>query len=258
MRFTDRVAIVTGGSSGIGRATAEQLAREGARVAVLDIDAAGAAVVVDAITAAGGVAMSVLADVGDEHAVGSAFDAVEREFGTVSVLVHCAGVLHVAPALETTVDDFDRIIRTNLRSVFLLSTSAARRMRAAGRPGSIVNVSSIHAVLSEPNASAYTAAKGGLEAMSRTFASEWAEFGIRVNCVRPGATITALTAKLYTPAVLAGLAQRIPMTTPAQPHQIAAGICFLASDDADYCTGTTLDIDGGYVMHGGMPNVEYR
>lgn len=118
-------------------------------------------------------------------------------------------------------------------------------------------MSSIHAVLSEPNASVYTAVKGGLEAMSRTFASEWASLGVRVNCVRPGATVTALTAELYTPEILAALAQRIPMRSPAQPEQIAAAICFLASDDADYCTGTTLDVDGGYVMHGGLPGTEY-
>jgi NAD(P)-dependent dehydrogenase (short-subunit alcohol dehydrogenase family) len=258
MRFTDRVAIVTGGGSGIGRAVAVQLAREGARVVVLDIDEPTARVTVEQITVAGGLAQWVIADVGDERAVEAAFDAVEARYGVASVVVNCAGVLHVSPALETAVDEFDRVIRINLRSVFLVSTAAARRLRSAARGGSIVNVSSIHAVLSEPNASAYTAAKGGLEAISRTFASEWATLGIRVNCVRPGATITALTERLYTPAVLAGLAHRIPMGSPAQPHQVAAGICFLASDEADYCTGTTLDIDGGYVMHGGLPDVEYR
>ena len=131
-------------------------------------------------------------------------------------------------------------------------------MIAGGITGSIVNVTSIHAVISEPNASAYTAAKGGIEAMSRTFASEWAKYGIRVNCVRPGATRTSLTEELYTDGILNALALRIPLKHPASPEQIAAGICFLASPDADYITGTALDVDGGYIMDGSLPQIEYR
>ncbi|NJI59459.1 SDR family oxidoreductase [Microbacterium oxydans] len=258
MRFAEQVAVVTGGASGIGRATAERLASEGARVAILDIDEAGAVATADAITSTGAIAFPVVVDIGDESAVEDALDRVEGLIGLPTILVNCAGVLHVAPALETSPEAFDRIVRVNLRSVFVLSVSVARRLRAAERGGAIVNVSSIHAVLSEPNASAYTATKGGIEAMSRTFASEWAPLGIRVNCVRPGATVTALTATLYTPEILDALASRVPLRVPAQPEQVAAGICFLASADADYCTGTTLDVDGGYIMDGSLPRTEYR
>jgi NAD(P)-dependent dehydrogenase (short-subunit alcohol dehydrogenase family) len=257
MRFADRVAVVTGAASGIGRATAVRLAAEGAAVAVLDIDAPGSAETVALIEAAGGRALAVTTDVSDEQSVAEALARVEAEVGLATVIVNNAGILHVAPALETTAADFDRVIRINLRSVFLVSVAAGRRLRDTGTPGAMVNVSSIHAVLSERNAAPYTAAKGGIEAMSRTFASEWAEYGIRVNCVRPGATRTPLTTDLYTPEIIAGLEARVPMRTAASAEQIAAGICFLASDDASYCTGTTLDIDGGYIMDGSLPGVSY-
>jgi len=252
-----RVAIVTGGASGIGEATARRMAADGAAVAILDVDKAAGSASALAIRRAGGSAIALAVDVSDEAAVGEATAAVVRELGLPNVLVNCAGILHVAPAVETTTEAFDRVIRINLRSVFVMTMAVTRGLIDAGQPGAIVNVSSIHAVLSEPNASAYTAAKGGIEAMSRTFASEWAEHRIRVNTVRPGATRTALTDDLYTPRVLAALAQRIPMMRPAAPSEIAAGICFLASDEASYITGTTLDIDGGYIMDGSLPDAKY-
>lgn len=258
MNFSGQVAVVTGGGSGIGAATAELLAASGAKVAILDIDEQGARATAAEIEAAGGTAVALVADVSDEAVVGAALDDVIARWGAPQVVINCAGILHVASALDTTVDAFDRVIRVNLRSVFLVSVLAARRMIAARLPGSIVNVSSIHAVLSEPNAAAYTASKGGIEALSRTFASEWAPHGIRVNCVRPGATRTALTDALYTKEVLAALAERIPMRHPATPEDVARGIAFLASSDASYCTGTTLDVDGGYVMNGSLPGTEYR
>lgn len=130
MRFTEQVAIVTGGGSGIGRATAERLAREGASVGVLDVDAASAGAVAASLETAGGTAVPEVADVGDETAVGNAFDEVERQLGIATVVVHAAGVLYVASALDTSLDDFDRVIRTNLRGAFLVSTAAARRRRA--------------------------------------------------------------------------------------------------------------------------------
>ena len=258
MRFRNSIAIVTGGGSGIGRATAERLSREGAQVVILDVDQDRAELVVASVTTCGGTASFLHTDVSDDRAVESAFDEIVTRFGVPNIVVSCAGILHVAPALDTTLTAFDRVISINLRSVFMVSVAAARRMIAGGITGSIVNVTSIHAVISEPNASAYTAAKGGIEAMSRTFASEWAKYGIRVNCVRPGATRTSLTEELYTDGILNALALRIPLKHPASPEQIAAGICFLASPDADYITGTALDVDGGYIMDGSLPQIEYR
>ncbi|BDZ47477.1 SDR family NAD(P)-dependent oxidoreductase [Naasia aerilata] len=257
-RFEGRAAIVTGGASGIGEATASRLAQEGAAVAIIDRDRAGADRVVDQIRASGGSALAVETDVSDPTSVDLAIDEVAASIGTPSVVINCAGILHVAPLLETSLDDFDRVLRVNLRSVFIVSTAAARRLVEAGLPGALVNVSSIHAAISEPNASAYTAAKGGIEALTRTMATELAVHGIRVNYVRPGATRTALTEQIYTEEVLAALAQRVPLRIPATPEQVAAGICFLASDEAGYCTGTGIDIDGGYIMDGSLPGTVYR
>ena len=250
-------AIVTGGGSGIGEATAKRLAARGYSVAIFDVDGKRARDVAGAITSSGGVAATFEVDVSNESSVESALAATLAEVGLPTILINCAGILHVAPALETTVEAFDRVVAVNLRSVFLVCVAVARKLVEAGLPGSMVNVSSIHAVLSEPNASAYTAAKGGVEAMSRTFASEWAPYGIRVNCVRPGATRTALTDSLYTPDILDALAQRIPMTRPAMATEIAACIDFLASPDASYITGTALDVDGGYIMDGSLPRTSY-
>lgn len=256
-------AIVTGAASGIGRATAVLLAERGHAVALLDHDAAGLAAVAELIGPDRAVTVTV--DVADEDSVGAALDTCFDRAAAPRVLVNCAGILRLAPALETSIDDFDRVLAVNLRSIFLLSTGFARRV-VAGRSSpddahddvAIVNVSSVHAVVSEPNAAAYTASKGGMEALSRTLASEWAPLGIRVNCVRPGATWTALSTPLYTPEVLAALAARVPFGAPARPEQIAAAIGFLASEDSSFITGTAIDVDGGFAMHGGLPGTEYR
>lgn len=251
-------AIVTGGGSGIGRATAIELARRGHPVSIFDIDVDAASKVAAEVHAALGSAMGFRVDVANAGDIASAVDEASSHFGIARILVNCAGILNLRPALETSVELFDRTIAVNLRSVFSMSTEVARRMVAAGLSGSITSVSSVHALVSEPNASAYTASKGGIEALSRTLASEWAANGIRVNCVRPGAIWTNLSTPLYTPEVLRALAQRVPLQTPGTPEQVAAGICFLASDDASYITGTSLDIDGGFAMNGALPGAEYK
>lgn len=254
----EKTALVTGGGSGIGQAVAQLLAEHGHSVAVADISLESAAATAHGIRDSGGQAVSIKVDVSDDRSVQDGFSEATRLLKSFpQLVVNCAGILHFARAIETSVTDFDRVVRVNLRGTFLVSTEAARGLIAAGLPGSIVNVSSIHAVLSEPNASSYTASKGGVEAMSRTFASEWAPESIRVNCVRPGATKTALTAGIYTPEVLRALAQRIPQERPAVPREIAEGIVFLVSDRAAYITGTTLDIDGGYIMNGSLPAADY-
>jgi NAD(P)-dependent dehydrogenase (short-subunit alcohol dehydrogenase family) len=253
-----RVALVTGAGSGIGAATAVALGVRGAAVAVTDVNVASARAVAKRITAAGGMARAVHLDVSDEESVASAFSSVAATEGSVSLVAHAAGILHIAPAIDTTSTDFDRVLAVNLRGTFLVNLAAARAMIRERVNGAIVNISSIHAVLSEPNAAAYTAAKGGVEAMTRTFASEWAEHGIRVNIVRPGATYTALTADIYTPEVLAALALRVPMGRPAQPEEIASAVLYLLSPESSYLTGTAIDVDGGYIMNGALPRVAYE
>jgi NAD(P)-dependent dehydrogenase (short-subunit alcohol dehydrogenase family) len=182
---------------------------------------------------------------------------VVQAWGGLDILVNNAAI--IAPGLfwELSDDDWHKIIRTNLNSVFFCSRAAARVMISQGRGGQIVSMSSIHATLSEPSAGPYTAAKGGIEAFSRTMATELAPYKIRVNCVAPGATYSELTTPMYTESVKQSLFERVPMKEIAQPEWIAAGVVFLVSDDARYITGQVLTIDGGYVMDGSLPGAKY-
>lgn len=252
-----RVAAVTGAASGIGKAVAERFAKDGASLALVDINSEQLEVVAGNLEERYGVqVLSVVGDISDRSVCRRVFDEIVQ-WNVPDYWINNAGVLRLSPAEETTDDLFDTVMNTNFRSVFVLSTLYAKKVIELGRKGSIVNISSIHAVLSEPNASVYTAAKGAIEASSRTFASEWASQGVRVNCVRPGATYTELTTPIYTDEVTRAIYARVPMKRIAQASEIAQGVYFLASDLASYCTGTTLDIDGGYVMDGGLPEVVY-
>lgn len=249
---------VTGGASGIGKAVAEKFASEGHDVAIIDINEAAAVAVAKRIASESGVEVQAfIADVSDRAACRN---LVEQIFAWKypDSWVNNAGILRLEPALESSDSLFDSVMNTNFRSMFVLSVEYAKRAIAAARRGSIVNISSIHAVLSEPNASAYTAAKGAIEASARTFASEWASRGIRVNCVRPGATYTELTNPIYTDEIKRAIYSRVPMRRIADASEIAEAVYFLGSDRGSYCTGTTLDVDGGYVMDGSLPGTEYE
>ncbi|GAA4613057.1 3-oxoacyl-ACP reductase FabG [Actinoallomurus liliacearum] len=252
MRFSGKVAVVTGAGSGIGRATAIRLLDEGATVVAVDLKHVepwpgrpeGRLHLVDL-------------DVADPDA-GRRLEAYLREeFQRVDVLANVAGILHIAPFLKVTRADWDRVVAVNLTGVFFLSQAAARVMVESGTPGRIVNVSSVHAVVSEPNAAPYTATKGGLEAMTRTMASELAPHGVTVNCVRPGATRTKMSEPIYTPEIVRSLQAKIPLREIAPPEWVASAICYLASEEARYTTGACLDVDGGYAMDGSLPGTVY-
>ena len=179
------VAAVTGSGSGIGKAVATKFASQGIDVALIDVDEAAIATVAQKLSKDFGIDATVLvADLSDREACR---DVVKKTFDwkAPKYWVNNAGILRLSPAIDTSDQLFDSVMDTNFRSTFVLSVEFARRAIEANRPGSIVNISSIHAVVSEPNASVYTAAKGAIEASTRTFASEWASRGIRVNCVRP-------------------------------------------------------------------------
>jgi len=257
MRLKDRKAVVTGAASGIGKAIARAFAAEGADVAILDIDEGKAMEVVGNIEQAGRRARYIECDVGYSEAVGKAFDAAESFLGGIDILVNNTGVIRFSQIVDMPEEDWDHILRTNLKSVFLCSQQAGRRMMARGQGGRIIAISSIHAVLSEPNCGHYTAAKGGIEAFCRTLATELAPHKINVNYIRPGATFTELTEPMYTDAVKRSLFERVPMREIAQAEWIASGAVFLASDESRYMTGQHLTIDGGYVMDGSLPSAEY-
>jgi NAD(P)-dependent dehydrogenase (short-subunit alcohol dehydrogenase family) len=254
MRLLNRCAIVTGGASGIGEAIAVAFAREGADVAIFDVDEAKAAAVVKRVESAGRRGYFIRCDVGDLAQVQAAFRDADQNLGSLDILVNNAGIIRLSAIVDTPEEDWDLILRTNLKSVFLCSQQAARRMIAQGRGGRIICISSIHAVLSEPNAGHYTASKGGMESFARTLASELAPHSITVNYIRPGAVFTALNAKMYTSAVKQATLSRMALKEIAVPEWIAPGAVFLASDDSRFMTGQHLTMDGGYVMDGSLPH----
>ena len=252
-----KTAIVTGGGSGIGKAVCFLLAEEGVHVAVVDIYGERANGVATAIRERGGQAVAIAADVSTSADVDRVVEEVLKQGGGIHILINNAGIILQAPVVEMTEQDWNKILTNNLTSCFLFSKAVAQRLIQQGQGGRIVNVSSIHAELSEPSAGAYTAAKGGMEAFSRTLATELAPYKITVNCVRPGATYTELTVPMYTDPVKKALFTRIPLREIAEAAWIADGIVFLASDRARYITGQTLTIDGGYLMDGSLPGAAY-
>jgi len=258
MRLKNKHAVITGGASGIGKAIAQVFAREGAEVTILDLQFATARSVAAEIASASGQRVHALAcDVGDARQVADAFAQIDAAQRRIDILVNNAGIIRQNAVVDIPEDEWDLILRNNLKSVFLCSQAAARRMKAAKAGGRIIAISSIHAVLSEPKCAHYTAAKGAIEAFCRTLATELAGDRITVNYIRPGATYTELTTPMYTDAVVRALYERVPMKQIAQAEWIANGALFLASEESCYMTGQHLTIDGGYVMDGSLPGTEY-
>ncbi len=256
-RLKDKVAIVTGAASGIGKAIAHAFADEGANIAVVDLQEAKGQSVVKSIKDKGRKCIFVKANVSESQEVAMMITEVVRQLGSLNIMVNNAAIIRQASLLDTTDDIWDLILKNNLRSCFLCSRESAKVMIRQGRGGNIINISSIHAILSEPSACAYTAAKGGIEAFSRTIATELAPHKIRVNYIRPGATYTELTIPMYTESVKRALFTRVPMKEIAQPEWIASVAVFLASDDSRYMTGEGITVDGGYVMDGSLPGATY-
>jgi NAD(P)-dependent dehydrogenase (short-subunit alcohol dehydrogenase family) len=253
MRFRDRLAVVTGANSGIGHSVALRVLEEGGQVVAVDIE--HTARWPEKLS---GRLSTVTADVAEPDAPAHVLSALADHEQPVRILVNSAGILRIAPFLEVTPADWDRVLNVNLRGVFFLTQAICRTMIVAGAGGRVVNVSSVHATVSEPNAAPYTASKGGIEAMTRTIATELAPHKITVNCVRPGAIATAMSKPIYTDQILAALAERIPLGEVAPPEWVASAICYLASDESLYTTGACLDVDGGYAMNGSLPAVSYR
>jgi NAD(P)-dependent dehydrogenase (short-subunit alcohol dehydrogenase family) len=246
-RLTDRCVVVTGGGDGIGRATAELLASVGARIAVLDRDAAKASDVAAAITASGSIARAYPADVTDEAGLEAAFAALSAELGPCDILVNNAGIAVRASAATLSVDDWNRVVAVNLTGMFLAARIAARQM--TGRGGAIVNTASIMGLSGGlyPNV-AYQTTKGGVVNMTRALALEWAPDGIRVNAVAPTFVRTSLTVGLLAkPDVMATIVAATPLGRLAEPVEIANAVLFLASPAAAMVTGTILPVDGGYL-----------
>jgi NAD(P)-dependent dehydrogenase (short-subunit alcohol dehydrogenase family) len=242
MKLTGKTAIVTGASQGIGLACAERLVREGARVMLVDVRPEGAA----AAEALGDAARFFLADVSVKAEVDALVTATLAAFGHIDILVNNAGVTHAADFLDLAEEDFDRVLRVNLKSMFLCSQAAAREM-VKRQSGCIINMSSVNAELTIPNQIPYVVSKGGVNQLTRVTAISLAPHGIRVNAIGPGTILTELAKKavLGSPEARHTILSRTPLGRCGEPEEIAAIAAFLASDDASYMTGQTLYADGG-------------
>ena len=237
-----RRAIITGGARGIGLACAQRLVREGARVMLADVRPEGAA----AAAALGDAARFFCADVSQKSDVDALFAATIEAFGQVDILVNNAGVTHAADFLDLLEEDFDRVLRINLKSMFLCSQAAARDM-VKRNSGCIINMSSVNAELVIPDQVPYVVSKGGVNQLTRVAAISLAQHGIRVNAIGPGTILTELAkqAVLGSPEARHTILSRTPLGRCGEPEEVAAIAAFLASDDASYITGQTLYADGG-------------
>lgn len=245
--LTGRVAVVTGGGRGLGRAMAEGLATAGAAVAVMGRTAARTSEVADTILAAGGRAVGVTADVRDPEQVEAGFARARAAFGRVDVLVNNAGVSPVYKLAEDiTPDDWATIVDTNLRGAFFTAQIACRYLREAGG-GRIINIASAAGAEGTPRLSVYGATKAGLINLTRTLALEWQRYGILVNAIAPGFFEVGVGEPLLGSRHRDAILARIPLRRVGTKAEIAGVAVFLASDAASYITGHTVVVDGGWL-----------
>jgi NAD(P)-dependent dehydrogenase (short-subunit alcohol dehydrogenase family) len=249
MKLKGQVALVTGAGRGIGEGIALAFAREGAAVAVADIDGETAAATARRI---GRRALALTMDVSDSGSVNEGFAAIDRRFRRIDIAVTNAAIEPIVPFLELPEDTWDRIIDTNLKGTFLVAQAAARRM-AKRRRGVIITLSSVNAEVARPESAAYAATKGGVRQLTKAMAIALAPHGIRVNAIGPGTVVTGLTRHLlrnkqWRDAVYA----RTPMQRVAEPSEIGEVAVFLASDMSSYMTGSTVYVDGGRLALNGM------
>lgn len=250
MRLKNKVALVTGSSQGIGRAIAVRFAREGADVVVNSRSSNGMEEVLREIESLGARGLAVQADVSKVEDIRRMFAEAIEHFGKLDVLVNNAGVETHAPFWDVTEADYDKVLNINLKGAFFAAQELVKHLRATKRRGKIVNISSVHEELPFPNFTAYCAGKGGLKMLTRNLAVELGPLGININNIAPGAVETPINTKLLNdPAKLGALLAQIPLGRLGQTTDVAGVAVFLASDDADYVTGSSYFVDGGLTWH---------
>jgi NAD(P)-dependent dehydrogenase (short-subunit alcohol dehydrogenase family) len=241
------VVVVTGAGSGIGRATAARVARSGAAVAVLDANAEGAAQTVAGIESTHGRAIAIPTDVSDDDAVAAAVHAAADRFGRITGVVTCAGIFHgpdLQPLHQVGIDTFTKVIAVNLQGTFSALRHTLPFLVDGG--GAVVTIASTAAIRGHGHGAAYTASKGGVDALTRLVAVQYGPQGVRANCVCPGGVDTPMTGGVFaTPDAQARARRAIPLGRYAQPEDLADVVAFLLSDDARYVTGQTIPVEGG-------------
>jgi NAD(P)-dependent dehydrogenase (short-subunit alcohol dehydrogenase family) len=239
--------IVTGAAQGIGRAVALRLAVRGAHIAVWDTKADGVEDTARLCREQGAAARAAAVDVGNADQIEAAVAAFEREWGRPDGLVNNAGVFPRARALDMNLAEWEHVLRVNLTGTFVCARAVAARMKEDGR-GAIVNMASGRALAGAANGAHYSASKGGIIALTKSLAHDWAGYGIRVNCVIPGITDTAQPRVEMGDNELYAMGARIPLGRIGQPQDIAAVVAFLLGDDAAYVTGQSIAVNGGAIM----------
>ena len=244
-RFAGKVCVVTGAAGGIGRATALGFAREGGKVAILDMNSEGAAETLSLIENLGGEGIALTCDTTDPEAVEAARAAVAERFGDPDVLVNNAGIGKFIPLIDTTLEEWNRVISVNVTGYFICAQAFGRAMLARGA-GAIVNISSIGAAHPNAEFGSYSVSKAGASMLTKLLAAEWGPFGVRCNAVLPGMIHTPMTSVNYTSeAVLKARSAIVPMRRIGTAEDIAAAVIYLAGPEAAYVTGAELLVDGG-------------
>jgi NAD(P)-dependent dehydrogenase (short-subunit alcohol dehydrogenase family) len=248
MKLLGKVAVVTGAGAGNGKAIAFGFAKEGAKIAVLDIDEKAGRETAKEINGMGRDAIFLLGDVSDSKDVSKAVQATMDRFGRIDILVNNAGILSRVHFLELTEEEWDRVLRVNLRGTFVCSQKVANEMKKEGKGGVIINISSISGEVARPNTAAYVASKGAVKMLTKAMAVDLAQHKIRVNAIAPGYVRTAMTEKIFQDqAYLNKLLDRIPLGYIASPEDLVGPAVFLASEESRYITGTILFVDGGWL-----------
>lgn len=246
MRLQGKVAVITGAARGIGLAVAQRFAKEGARVVLADVLEREGEEAAEAIQESGGEALFMKCDVADETRIDGVMSRTVGAWGRIDCAVANAAIVAKADFLEMSPEDFDRVIQVNLRGAFLTGQAAARRMVEKGIQGTIINMSSINAVVAIPEIAPYVVAKGGLNQLTKVEALALADHGIRANAIGPGSIATEMVKQVNDdPAKLRAIMSRTPMKRLGEPDEIAKVAVFLASEDSSYMTGQCLYPDGG-------------
>ena len=248
MRFENTGVLITGAGSGIGRAASLAFAEEGAAIAAADLQLESAQATASAVEASGGKAVGLQVDVTQPDSARALVERAVAGLGSLDELINSAGVREIVPFLELPAAEWLKVIGTNLTGTFLCSQAVARHLIAQHKSGKIINLASVAGLVGVPNRAAYVASKHGVVGLTKEMGMELADKHIQVNAIAPGVVETAMTAGYFdNPAIVASLKKAHPAGRWAQPEEIARLMLFLASEDADFMTGATIPIDGGFV-----------